>query len=109
MALSFLKKPEAPATPQLVRSRFQEILDQLNLAYSAMDKASLLAATLMQDLEKGLRYIDRFRTDLTQSIQEAGGTIKPQATIEEEIAAYIPKKTNVPRPTYVDENAAKAS
>ena len=109
MALSFMKKsePPRPATPQLVRSRFQEILDHLNAAYKYMDQASAAASTLVQDLDKGLHYIDRFRVDLTQSIEASGGPVKSQATIEEEIAAFIPKKVNVARPMV--EDTAKAS
>jgi hypothetical protein len=84
-----------PASPQLVRSRFQEILDDMNSAFKHMDHAAHLASTLVHDFEKGLRYIDRIRIDLTQSIEEAGGAAQ-QTNIEEEIKAYIPNQYRPP-------------
>ena len=77
-------------TAQLVRSRFQEILDDVTLIVKYSDHAASLASQLVHDLEKGLRYFDRLKIDLTQCLKESG--TEPQATeIEQEIAAYIPK------------------
>ena len=80
----------AAPTAQLVRSRFQEILDDVTLIVKYSDHAASLASALVHDLEKGLRYFDRLKVDLTQCLKESG--TEPQATeIEQEIAAYIPK------------------
>ena len=80
----------AAPTAQLVRSRFQEILDDVTLIVKYSDHAASLASALVHDLEKGLRYFDRLKIDLTQCLRESG--TEPQATeIEQEIAAYIPK------------------
>ena len=86
----------APATPQLVRSRFQEMLDDMNAAFKHMDHCASLASVLVHDLEKGLRYIDRFRVDLTQAIEEGGGAVQP-TNIEEEIKAFVPKNYQRPQ------------
>jgi hypothetical protein len=81
---------EPTPTPQLVRSRFQEILDDVTLIVKYSDHAASLASQLVHDLEKGLRYFDRLKIDLVQCLKESGA--EPQATeIEQEIAAYIPK------------------
>jgi hypothetical protein len=80
----------APTTPQLVRSRFQEILDSVAVIVKESDRAASLASALVHDLEKGLRYFDRLKVDLTQCLTEAG--VEPnQTSIEEEIKAFIPK------------------
>jgi hypothetical protein len=85
--------PTAKASPELVRSRYQEILDCMNQAYQQMDRAATLHSSLIHDLEKGLRFIDKFRVDLTQAIGENGG--KPEVNVEEAIKDYIPRAPSV--------------
>jgi len=75
-----------PEQPQ--KSRFQIILDDLNEAHIRMDHAAHLFSTLIMDVEKGMNFIDKFRRDLTQAIEDAGGT---PSHIEEQIAEFVPK------------------
>lgn len=80
-----------PPSPQLVRSRFQEILDHVKAACKHVDHAAHLSSKLTHDFEKGLQYLERIAVDLTQAIGEAGGQVQ-ETNIEQEIAAYIPKQ-----------------
>jgi hypothetical protein len=90
----------SPATPQLVRSRFQEILDDVNAIVKYSDHAASLASALVHDLEKGLRYFDRLKIDLTQCLAEAGAS---ETQIEQDIKAsidakYVPPTYRQPQP-----------
>jgi hypothetical protein len=74
----------------MVRSRFQQILDDLNEAHVRMDHAAGLFTSLIADIEKGMRFIDRFRVDLTKAIEDTGGEVTPDpTTIEEQVRAYV--------------------
>lgn len=84
-----LRKQESPVTEQ-TRSRFQLILDDLNAAHKRMDHAAHLFSTLIVDIEKGMNFVDKFRRDLVEAVQEAGGTVI-DSDIEEAISEFIPK------------------
>lgn len=79
---------EPRVTPQITRSRFQLVLDHMNLAHHSMDQAAAALSSLILDIEKGMKFIDRFRVDLTKAIEETGSTVDP-AGIEEQIRAFI--------------------
>jgi hypothetical protein len=61
----------------------------MDVAYQRMDHACTLFSTLMADVEKGMRFIDRFRVDLTKAIEETGSAPTPEPTIEEQVRAYV--------------------
>jgi hypothetical protein len=61
--------------PQQIRSRFQLILDDMDHAYKRMEHASELFSSLIRDLEKGMKFADQFRVDLTHAIEEAGAKV----------------------------------
>jgi hypothetical protein len=88
----------APATPQLVRSRFAEILDCVTAIVEHSDRAASLASALVHDLEKGLRYFDRLKVDLTQCLAEAGaGETQIEQDIKKSVdEKYIPKSYQRP-------------
>ena len=96
--MSMFGKPtqtQVKVAPELVRSRYQEILDCMNQAYQYLDRAATLHSSLIHDLEKGLRFIDKFRVDLTQAIGENGGRVAPEVNVEEAIKDYIPRAPSV--------------
>jgi len=80
--------PKISVAPELVRSRFHQILDKADTAYNAMNDMASILSSLIMDCEKGMKFIDRFRVDLTKSIGDTG--INP-VNIEEEMKAYAPK------------------
>jgi hypothetical protein len=92
--MAMFKKQEpvmsAPQQNGSNRSRFQLILDDLNAANKRLDHAAHLFSTLIHDIERGMTFIDRFRKDLTEAIEETGGTVI-DTNIEEQMAAFIPK------------------
>lgn len=78
------------------KSRFQLILDEytraledFKSAHGHLDRAAHYFSTLMMDAEKGMNFIDKFRQDLTQALQDSGTPI--ESDIEEQIADFIPK------------------
>jgi hypothetical protein len=89
----FAKQPvESSVADQPNKSRFQLILDDLNIAHKRLDHAAHLFSTLIVDVEKGINFVDKFRHDLTEAIQDAGGTAVETAHIEEAIAEFLPKR-----------------
>jgi len=62
--------------PQQTRSRLQLILDDLDVAYKRLDHAVSLFNSLILDTDKAMKFIDQFRIDLAQAIEEGGGTVK---------------------------------
>ena len=65
----------APAQPKQTRSRFQLILDDMEVAHQRLEHASELFSSLIRDLDKGLAYVDQFRVDLTHAIEESGARV----------------------------------
>ena len=70
--------------PTLVRSRFQEMLDCANTIYQGFDRIATLCQSLILDCEKGMKFADRFRVDLTQSLVNESSANR----MEEEMKAY---------------------
>ena len=80
------------ATPDLVRSRFHEILDDMDEAYARLDHAAHVFSTLIVDVEKGMKFIDKFRVDLTQAIGTNGTVEHMENNIAEAVVKeYAPK------------------
>jgi hypothetical protein len=67
------KVTEIPATPQSVRSRFAQMLEHMDQAYMHLDRVAHLSSTLIMDVQKGLRYIDKMRTDVSEALSVEEG------------------------------------
>jgi len=77
---------KAQVAPQQIRSRFQLILDDMDHAYKRMEHAAELFSSLVRDLEKGMKFADQFRVDLTHAIEETGAKVTSDpANIESQI------------------------
>jgi len=87
-------KPETPPTAQSVRSRFSRMLEHMNQAYVHLDQVAHLSNTLIHDVEKGLRYIDRMRMDVTEALGQAEpAAAQMEDDIKDTIAEeFIPPK-----------------
>lgn len=87
----FSRKAPEQTTQQQVQSKFHLILDDYDVAFRALDHASHLLSTLILETEKMMKYIDKYRSDLTKAV----ATTDPQ-NIEEAIKDYIPKAHRTP-------------
>jgi hypothetical protein len=72
------EEPVAPAMPQLIRSRFQIVLDDMDVIYKRFDHARQALLSLVSEAEKGMKFANQFRVDLTQAIEETGEPVEPQ-------------------------------
>ena len=92
-------KNETPPTPQSVRSRFTIMLEHMDQAHFHLGKVAYLCSTLIMDVEKGLKYIDRMRTDVTEALgndEQIGRQVENDVkqAIDDE---FIPPKYREPK------------
>ena len=86
---------KAQVAPQQIRSRFQLILDDMDHAYKRMEHAAELFSSLIRDLEKGMKFADQFRVDLTHAIQESGAQVTSDpGNIEAQIKEIFAGRTD---------------
>lgn len=90
MSLFSNKTPPNSEPVQQMRSLFQQMLDDFEEAHKRFEHAAYLCNAVMANIEKGLKYTERFRRELTRSIEETGGVVTPDpSSIEEQVRAYV--------------------
>jgi hypothetical protein len=82
------------------RPRMTIAIEHLDQAQGHMNQVSKVLASMILDLEKCSDFIGRFRDSLIKTIDETGGDV--QASIESQIADFIPKNYRPPQPAQGD-------
>jgi hypothetical protein len=79
-----------------VKSRFHELLDDIDAAQKKFEHAQTVLSSIMLDLQKGVNFADRIRNDLSKAIEDHGGL---PAVLEADIEStvvnqYAPKRVS---------------
>jgi hypothetical protein len=71
-------------------------IEHLDQAQGHMNQVSKVLSSMILDMEKASDFVGRFRDSLIKSVEETGGDT--QASIESQIADFIPKNYRPPQP-----------
>ena len=82
------------------RPRMTIAIEHLDQAQGHMHQVSKVLSSMILDLEKASDFIGRFRDSLIKTIEETGGDV--QASIESQIADFVPKNYRPPQPAQGD-------
>jgi hypothetical protein len=85
---------------QTNRPRMSIAIEHLDHAQAHMNQVSKVLSSMILDMEKASDFVSRFRDSLIKTIEETGGDV--QASIESQIADFIPKNYRPPQPAQGD-------
>ena len=85
---------------QLHRPRMTIAIEHLDQAQEHMNAVSKVLSSMILDMEKASDFVGRFRDSLIKTIEETGGDV--QASIESQIADFVPKNYRSPQPAQGD-------
>jgi hypothetical protein len=77
------------------RPKMIAVIENLDIAFEAMNRAGQILASTVLDIERGSDWISKFRDGLIKTVEETGGDVTQ--AVEGQIRDFIGKKYQQPQ------------